>query len=78
MNFLIFLWNIFARLVSFVIFIALEIFVFSIIVKALKEAGMPFLASILTIVFVIWIIIDIIIRIFIGGGKNLIKYIFRF
>jgi len=78
MNFLIFLWNIFARLVSFFAFIALEIVVFTFLVGAVAGAGMPGLAGILTVVFTIWIIVDIILRIFIGGGKNLIKYIFRF
>jgi hypothetical protein len=78
MNFLIFLWNTFARLVSFFAFIVLEIVVFSIFVGAVAGAGMPGLAGILTVVFTIWIIVDIILRIFIGGSKNLIRYIFKF
>lgn len=77
MSFFIFLWNIFARLVGFFSFIALEIIVFSLVVGAVG-AVMPGLASLLTVVFTIWIIIDIVLRIFVGGGKSLIKYIFNF
>ena len=78
MGFLIFLWNTFARLVWFLSFIVFEIAVFYFITKSIIEAGMPVLAGILTVVFIIWIIADIIIRVFIGGGKTLISWIFRF
>lgn len=78
MGFLIFLWNTFARIASLFIFILLEIVIFTIFVGAVSSAGMPGLASILTIVFTVWIIIDVIFRIFIGGGKSLIRYIFKF
>jgi hypothetical protein len=77
MGFLIFLWNTFARLVWFLSFIIFEIIVFSFIVGAVAEVS-PALASILTIVFTIWIIAEIAIRIFVGGGKSLIRWIFRF
>ena len=77
MGFLIFLWNMFARLVWFLSFIIFEIIVFSIIVGVVSESS-PALASILTVVFIIWIIAEITIRIFVGGGKSLIRWIFRF
>ena len=77
MGFLIFLWNMFARLVWFLSFIIFEIIVFSIIVGVVSESS-PALASILTVVFIIWIIAEIAIRIFVGGGKSLIRWIFRF
>lgn len=77
MSFLIFLWNIFARLIGFLSFIALEIIVFSLVVGAVGTV-MPGLAALLTVAFTIWIIIDIVLRIFVGGGKSLIKYIFNF
>jgi hypothetical protein len=78
MNFLIFLWNSFVRIFSFFAFIVFEIIVFYWIVSAISSGGMPILAGFLAIVFTIWILAEIIIRIFIGGGKNLIKWIFRF
>lgn len=77
MGFLIFLWNMFARLVWFLSFIIFEIIVFSFIVGAVADAGMTGFAALLTFIFVIWIIAEILIRIFVGGGKSVIKYIFR-
>lgn len=77
MGFLIFLWNTFARLIWFLTFLVFEIVVFSFIVGIVADSS-PSLAIILTIVFIIWIIAEIAIRIFVGGGKSLIRYIFRF
>ena len=77
MGFLIFLWNTFARLVWFLTFLVFEIVVFSFIVRIVSESS-PALAGILTMVFTIWIIAEIAIRIFVGGGKSLIRWIFRF
>ena len=77
MGFLIFLWNTFARLVWFLTFLVFEIVVFSFIVGVVAEVS-PSLATILTMVFTIWIIAEIAIRIFVGGGKSLLRYIFRF
>lgn len=78
MNFLIFLWNNFARLVWFLSFLAFEIIVFSFIVGIISSAGMPILALLLTVVFTIWIIAEVIVKIFIGGGKSVLKWIFRY
>jgi hypothetical protein len=77
MRFLIFLWNTFARLVWFLSFIIFEIIVFSFIVDIVADSS-PALAGILTIVFTIWIIAEIAIRIFVVGSKSLIRWIFRF
>ena len=77
MGFLIFLWNTFARLVWFLSFIIFEIIVFSFIVGIVSESS-PALAGILTFIFTIWIIAEIAIRIFVGGSKSLIRWIFRF
>lgn len=77
MGFLIFLWNTFARLVWFLTFLVFEIVVFSFIVGIVADSS-PALAAILTMVFTIWIIAEIAIRIFVGGGKSLLRYIFRF
>lgn len=77
MNFIIFLWNIFAKLVGFLSFIALEIIIFSLIVGAVGSV-MPSLGVILTLIFTIWIIIDVVLKIFVGGAKSIIRYIFNF
>jgi hypothetical protein len=77
MGFLIFLWNTFARLVWFLTFLVFEIVVFSFIVGIVADSS-PALATILTMVFTVWIIAEIAIRIFVGGGKSLLRYIFRF
>lgn len=77
MGFLIFLWNTFARLVWFLTFLVFEIIVFTFIVGAVAESS-PWLAGILTFIFTIWIVCEIAIRIFVVGGKSLIRYIFRF
>lgn len=77
MNFLFFLWNSFARIINFFFFIFAEILVFSLLVSAITAAGMPILAGFLTFIFIIWIIIDIILKVFVGGGKTLIGYIFN-
>lgn len=78
MNFLFFLWNTFARVVSFLFLILVEIVIFTMLVNALNEAGMSSIANLLKVIFIIWIIIDIILKIFVGGGKVLIRYIFKF
>jgi hypothetical protein len=77
MNFIIFLWNTFARLFWFLWFIIFEIIVFNFIVGIVSDAGMPWLAAILKLVFTIWIIAEIVLKIVVGGGKTLIKWIFR-
>jgi hypothetical protein len=78
MGFIIFIWNLFARIFSFFFFIMIEIFIFSLILKYMAESGMGGLAGFLTIVFTIWIIADIIIKIFVGGSKSIIRYLIKY
>ena len=42
------------------------------------ESGMTKLANILAIFFAIWIIIDIIIKIFVGSAKSIIRYLIKY
>jgi hypothetical protein len=77
MNFLIFLWNSFARLFWFLSFIVFEVIVFRWLIGEIDKAGLPGLSLILSIIFVIWIVAEIILRIVVGGGTNLIKWILR-
>jgi len=78
MGFIIFLWNWFARLVWFLTFLTIEIGVFWIVYQSIHGAGMPILANILALVFAIWMVVEILMRIFVGGFKNLISYILKF
>jgi heme A synthase len=68
----------FARIFSFFAFIIIEIFIFSMIYKYMIESGMTKLANILAIFFAIWIIIDIIIKIFVGSAKSIIRYLIKY
>jgi hypothetical protein len=78
MGFLIFLWNTFARLVWFLSFLIFEIIVFNFIVENVNDTGYPGVAKLLKMIFIVWIIAEIIIRIFVVGGKSLIRYLLRF
>lgn len=69
MNFLVFLWNIFARIVRFFGYIFMEIVVFYLVCCIFP----PFIY--LTPIFIIWLIVDIIFTIAVGGTSNLIKWI---
>ena len=75
MGFLIFLWNMFVRLVTFFGFILIETAVFTVIYQALSTDH-PILAFFLGVIFFIWILVEIILRIFVGTGVSVIKYIF--
>lgn len=75
MGFLVFLWNLFVKMVTFIGFLAIEIGIFAFLYKTVS-ASAPVLAGVLLVVFIIWIIVEIIIRIFVGTSINIIKYIF--
>jgi hypothetical protein len=77
MNFIIFLWNTFVKFLEFLLFIALEIIVFDLIIEAVDPV-MPVLSAILKIIFSLWLITEIALRILVGGTKSLIRYIFNF
>lgn len=75
MGFLTFIWNLFVRLVTFFGFLAIEITVFAFLYKIVSGAA-PVFAGILLVIFVIWIIVEIIIKLFVGTSINIIKYVF--
>lgn len=75
MGFTVFLWNTFARMFSLAWFIILEIFIFSIIYDSVAESS-PVFAKLLGTVFFIWIVVEILLRLIVGTGANLFKYIF--
>ena len=68
----------FARIVGFFGIIIMEIFVFSLIIAGLENAGLHGVASVLTIVFIIWLIADIVLKIVVRGGKSLISRIWNY
>jgi hypothetical protein len=78
MGFIIFIWNTFVRILSFFSLIIVEVFIFSLIYKEMIKLDMNILAGFLAIVFTIWIIADIIIKIFIGGSKSIIRYLIKY
>jgi len=75
MGFLTFIWNFFVRLVTFFGFLAIEITIFAFLYKIVSEAA-PVFAGVLLVVFVIWIIVEVIIKLFVGTSINVIKYVF--
>lgn len=77
MRFLIFLINIFTKLFNFICFIIVELMVFYLILYVLYNSGLDTIALITKIVFVLWIIAEILMMIFIDGFKGLIRYIIK-
>ena len=63
MGFLSFLFNIIYKIFSILGFIIMELLVFSIIYYVVNDMGYTKTAYILSIVFIIWLVIDVIIRI---------------
>lgn len=76
MRFLAFIFNSIFKIISFFSLVVVEVVLFSLIYKALINQGMSEFAGYLFYVFLAWIIIDIILRIFLGTGKSIIRYIF--
>lgn len=63
MGFLSFLFNTIYKIFSILGFIIMELLVFSIIYYVVNDMGYTKTAYILSIVFIIWLVIDVIIRI---------------
>lgn len=63
MGFLSFLFNTIYKIFSILGFIIMELLVFSIIFYVVNDMGYTKTAYILSIVFIIWLVIDVIIRI---------------
>lgn len=74
MGFLVFIWNILMRVVGIFGMILMEAMVFGLIYMAVADRH-PFIANILAFVFVIFIIVEVILRIFVGGGVGLFKFL---
>lgn len=75
MGFTIFLWNTFVRMFNLFWFIILEIFIFSLIYDAVAQSS-PGIAKLLMVIFTIWILAELVIRLVVGTGASLLKWIF--
>lgn len=75
MQFMIFIWNSLMRILGLLGFILLEIIVFYVICESLKDSGYPVISSVLKIIFIIWIIFEIILKIIVGGSVNIFNYL---
>lgn len=74
MGFLIFIWNLFVRLISLAGMILMETMVFGLVYLAIVDSH-PVIAGFLGFLFIIWIIAEVVLRVVVGGGMNVLKYI---
>jgi len=63
------------KILSLGFFIFLEIIAFSIIVGQVSKYSV-WLAGILTVVFIIWIVVEVLLELIVGTTINLFKHIF--
>lgn len=75
MGFLILIWNLLMRLIGIFGMILMESMVFGLVYFAIADTY-PIAANLLLIGFVIFIILEVILRVVVGGGVGVIKYIF--
>jgi len=74
MGFLIFIWNFCMRVLGIFGMILMETMVFSIVYYGLS-INHPVIANFLAIVFIIWILLELILRVFVSGGVTAFKYL---
>lgn len=75
MNFIFFLIRSFFRILSYFFYILFEITIAWLLISECYAQDMPGVAKFLTVIFVPWIIIDIILKLVHGGGKSVARYI---
>jgi hypothetical protein len=75
MGFLITIWNLLMRIIGILGMILMETMIFGLVYFALIDIY-PIVANILAIAFVIYIIIEVILRVVVGGSVSLFKYLF--
>jgi hypothetical protein len=76
MGFLSFLWNVFFRIVSFFLFLILEISVFVWFYGVINEVS-PGLSYILALGFVVYLIVKLVFRLFVGTTIGIFKFLFK-
>jgi|AntRauTorckE6833_2_1112554.scaffolds.fasta_scaffold00024_86 hypothetical protein len=75
MNFIFFITNLVHRVFITFWYMIAELFIFSLIYKSFVENGMPIIANILGVIFLLWLIMDLIITIFVKTGKSFYRYL---
>lgn len=76
MNFAIFLWNTVMKVLGFIGWILLEVFVAYVILTALDESGYTTISYILWIIFIIFIILQIVFKM-IKSSISFFKFFFK-
>lgn len=56
-------------------FVFMEAVIFSLIYREMINQDMVILANILGVIFIIWLFIDIFLKVFVGSAKSIIRYI---
>jgi hypothetical protein len=75
MGFLIFIWNTLMRIIGLLGFILMEIMIFGLVYYAILDSY-PVVANLLGFVFIVWIIAEVVLRVVVGGGVTVLKYLF--
>jgi hypothetical protein len=74
MGFLITIWNLLMRAIGILGMILMETMIFGLVYFAIVDTY-PVVANLLAIAFVIFIISEVILRVVVGGGVNVFKYL---
>lgn len=74
MGFLITIWNLLMRAIGILGMILMETMIFGLVYFAIVDTY-PVVANLLVIAFVIFIISEVILRVVVGGGVNVFKYL---
>lgn len=75
MGFLIFIWNTLMRIIGLLGFILMEIMIFGLVYYAILDSY-PVVANLLGFLFIVWIIAEVVLRVVVGGGVTVLKYLF--
>jgi hypothetical protein len=75
MGFLITIWNLLMRVIGIFGMILMEAMIFGLVYLAIVDQY-PVIANLLAIAFVIFIIAEVVLRVVVGGGVGVFKYLF--
>lgn len=75
MGFLITIWNLLMRAIGILGMILMETMIFGLVYFAIVDTY-PVVANFLAIAFIIYIILEVILRVVVGGSVGVFKYLF--
>jgi hypothetical protein len=75
MGFLITIWNLLMRVIGIFGMILMETMIFGLVYFAIVDQY-PVIANLLAIAFVIFIIAEVVLRVVVGGGVGVFRYLF--